>query len=66
MVWRLPRFIRRFNAHVPIVALTAYAFDDDRNKALEAGCNDYVSKPIDRDVLFAKMQEQLAKAQECK
>jgi signal transduction histidine kinase/CheY-like chemotaxis protein/ABC-type amino acid transport substrate-binding protein/PAS domain-containing protein len=60
------RFIRRFNAHVPIVALTAYAFDDDRNKALEAGCNDYVSKPIDRDVLFAKMQEQLVKAQECK
>lgn len=38
--------IRKFNADLPIIAQTAFAFSSDRQRALEAGCNDYISKPI--------------------
>jgi CheY-like chemotaxis protein len=37
---------------VPIIAQTAYAFSDDKEKALESGCNDYISKPIRQEELL--------------
>lgn len=42
------RKIRQVNTKIPIIAQTAYAFSSDREKSLHAGCNDYISKPIDR------------------
>ncbi len=43
--------IREFNKDIPIVAQTAYALSGDKNMALEAGCNDYISKPVNRSEL---------------
>lgn len=40
------RIIRLSSQEIPIIALTAFAFDDDRVKALGAGCNDYLTKPL--------------------
>jgi PAS domain S-box-containing protein len=45
------REIRKFNKTVVIIAQTAYARKEDRAKALEAGCNDYISKPIIQNLL---------------
>lgn len=43
------RQIRMFNKEVVIIAQTAFAFSDDKKKALAAGCNDYLSKPFRKD-----------------
>lgn len=56
------RNIRKADPDIPIVALTAFAFDSDKHKALEAGCNDYLSKPIQAATLKEKIRELLAQS----
>ena len=47
-------------ASIPIVAMTANAFDEDRRLALESGMNDHVTKPINVSKLMNTIAEQLA------
>ena len=55
------RQIRKFNKKVPIIAQTAYALSGDSELALDAGCNDYISKPINRKLLLHKIEKQFQK-----
>ena len=51
------RQIRQFNKDVIIIAQTAYGLAGDREKALKAGCTDYISKPIDINLLKALIRK---------
>lgn len=59
--WEVTRLLKRKEStrHIPIVALTAHALVTDREKALEAGCNDYDTKPVDFDRLSEKIESLL-------
>lgn len=49
-------------AHLPIVAMTANAFEEDRQRVLSAGMNGHLGKPIDMDKLFATLQNFLTES----
>jgi len=51
--------IRQSNKDVPIIALTAYAMTEDKEKATKTGCNDFLSKPVNRNVLIEKINHHL-------
>ena len=48
--------------HIPVVAMTAYAMSGDRERALEAGCDGYITKPIDTKEFPATIARHLADA----
>jgi signal transduction histidine kinase/ActR/RegA family two-component response regulator len=54
------RQIRKFNKSVIIIAQTAFALIGDKEKAIAAGCNDYISKPTNKDSLLAMISKHLA------
>ena len=47
--------------HIPVIALTAHAMESDRQKALEAGCDDFDTKPVELARLLTKIEELLKK-----
>ena len=49
------------NKTIPIIALTADAFIETKKKVLEAGMNDFVTKPIDQEELYSKIIKQIKK-----
>jgi len=55
--WEATRLIRAGagTAAIPIIALTAHAMAGDRDRALDAGCNDYDTKPVELDRLLEKI-----------
>lgn len=55
--WEATRLIKADATlkHIPIIALTAHAMVGDEDKARKAGCDDYLTKPIDEDLLFEKL-----------
>jgi PAS domain S-box-containing protein len=55
------RQIRQFNNDVIIIAQTAYGFSSDSEKALKAGCNDYISKPINKALLYELIKKHVNK-----
>lgn len=59
--WEATRIIKANEnlSQVPIVALTAHAMVGDRESALEAGCDDYMTKPLDLQVLASKLSKYL-------
>jgi CheY-like chemotaxis protein len=56
--WEATRIIRadKNTEAIPVIALTAHSMPGDREKAMEAGCNDYDTKPVDLPRLLGKME----------
>jgi CheY-like chemotaxis protein len=52
---------RQETASIPIVALTAYALEEDRKRAIDVGCDAFVAKPIDFNVLITTIDRLLAR-----
>ena len=60
--WQVAREMKADDSlrRIPIIALTAHAMADDRLRAMEAGCDDYDTKPVDLPRLLSKMNALLA------
>lgn len=54
------RRIRETLQSTPIIGLSAHAMSGHEQKAKQAGCNDYLTKPVDEDLLMKKLQEYLS------
>lgn len=61
--WEATRRIKaaQGTGHLPVIGLTAHAMAGDREKALEAGCDDYDTKPIELDRLLQKIEALLTR-----
>ena len=53
------RLIRKTDPHIPIIALTAFAFESDKQQSFRAGCNDYLTKPLSSQQLKDTLQKYL-------
>ncbi|MCF6241730.1 MAG: response regulator [Bacteroidales bacterium] len=49
------KLLRSEGYNIPIIAQTAFALNNEKERVLEIGCNDYVEKPIKKEILFEKI-----------
>ena len=56
--------IKKFRPNLPIIALTAYAFDEDKENCIKAGCDDFASKPINWQNLYPLIDGYLNKPED--
>ncbi len=57
------RTIKKLHPKLPIIAQTAYALGDDKHLCFEAGCDEYLSKPIRKSKLYSLLTDLLSNAQ---
>ena len=57
--YEITKIIKAKNKDIPIIAQTAYAFADERETSIKAGCTDYISKPIKQNVFFNTLSKYL-------
>ncbi len=62
--WEATRRIKANEAlqGIPIIALSAHAMKGDEDRARQSGCDDYLSKPLDEDLLFQKLAKLLGRS----
>lgn len=48
--------------HIPVIAVTAHASREDQTRAMQAGCCDYITKPVDRELLIDSIKKQLRRS----
>jgi len=51
------RQIKSFRTNLPIIAITAYSESEDKRKALQAGCDEFLTKPVKKELLIKKLEE---------
>jgi two-component system sensor histidine kinase/response regulator len=61
---RIRELEKKTNRHVPIIAMTAHAMRGDRERCLEAGMDDYVSKPISSTILLEAIRRVVPKPEQ--
>jgi CheY-like chemotaxis protein/signal transduction histidine kinase len=66
--WEATRRLKAHGAvkHIPVIALTAHAAREDQIRASEAGCIDYITKPIEREILLSSVKRHLTRTEKQK
>ena len=59
--WEVVRRLRKDTRHIPIIGLSAYALDSERETALATGCDEFAVKPIEFESLLASIRRVVAK-----
>lgn len=49
------RLIKKYKPNIKIIAQTAFAMQDDKQRCINAGCDDYITKPVNAEELFTKL-----------
>ncbi len=58
--YEMTRRLRELNSRLPVIGVSAGAYNNDRQKCIDAGCNDFLSKPVDMARLFELLKQHLS------